>query len=398
MGMRGINATPKRISKRRRAPALSQQHPWDAAGLSRAERVIRFINSLPCTQGPLAGTTLKLRPWQTKFIKAVYRCDKHGKRAVRTAVLSVGRKNGKTQLAAALCLAHLCGPEAEPRGECYSVACTRFQAGRIFAEMVAIITRTPWLDARINIIRFRKELEDMENGSTFAVLAADVAPVHGLSPSFVCYDELAQVPNRGLYDALGTALGGRAQPLMLVISTQAARDEAPMSELIDYGLRIERGEIQDPGFHLTLYTTPPEADPWKLATWKLANPALGNFRSLEDVKRLALTAQRIPSAEMSFRNLILNQRVDTTTQFIDARSWSLCGEDGIEPSGLKGRACYAGLDLGATRDMTAWYWCSPAMMASTSRYRFAGCPVKRCRRQKTTTTCRIGCGRSRNTS
>ena len=150
--------------------------------------------------------------------------------------------------------------------------------------MVAIITRTPWLNERINIIRFRKELEDMTNGSTFRVLSADVAPVHGLSPSFVCYDELAQVPNRALYDALGTALGGRAQPLMLVISTQASSDTAPMSELVDYGLRIARGEIKDAGFHLTLYTAPPESDPWKFATWKLANPALGDFRSLEDVK------------------------------------------------------------------------------------------------------------------
>jgi hypothetical protein len=49
-----------------------------------------------------------------------------------------------------------------------------------------------------------------------------------------------------------------------VISTQAARDEAPMSESVDYGLLIEHGEIVDPGFHLTLYTAPPEADPWKL--------------------------------------------------------------------------------------------------------------------------------------
>ena len=90
----------------------------------------------------------------------------------------------------------------------------------------------------------------MDNGSTFRVLSADVAPVHGLNPNFVCYDELGQAPNRELYDALSTALGGRAQPLMLVISTQAASDIAPMSELIDYGLRIERGEIKDAGFHL----------------------------------------------------------------------------------------------------------------------------------------------------
>ena len=79
---------------------------------------------------------------------------------MRTAVLSVGRKNGKTQLAAALCLCALSGPEAEPRGECYAVACTRFQAGRVFNEAVAIIEKTPWLNDRINIVRFRKELED----------------------------------------------------------------------------------------------------------------------------------------------------------------------------------------------------------------------------------------------
>jgi phage terminase large subunit-like protein len=351
--MRGINATPKRASSRG-DNVTSGPHPWEKPGLSRAERIIRFVETLPCTAGPLAGTTLKLRPWQKRFIRAVYKTDKAGNRLVRTAVLSVARKNGKTQLAAALALCALSGPESEPRGECYSVACTRFQAGRVFAEMVAIITITPWLNERINIIRFRKELEDRFNGSTFDVLSADVAPVHGLSPSFVCYDELAQVPSRSLYDALGTALGGRAQPLMMVISTQAARDEAPMSELIDYGLRMQRGEITDPGFHLTLYTAPAEADPWKLATWRKANPALGDFRSLEDVKRLSVQAQRMPAAEMSFRNLILNQRVDATSQFLSMATWKACGDESVTAATLlRGRPCFAGLDLGATKDMTA---------------------------------------------
>jgi phage terminase large subunit-like protein len=353
MGMRGVNATPKRRNRSNPSPSASpEQHPWDAPGLSRAERIVRFVNSLPCTAGPLAGKPLKLRPWQVRFIRAVYRTDKAGNRQVRTAVLSVARKNGKTQLAAALCLCALSGPEAEPRGECYAVACTRFQAGRVFNEMVAIITKTPWLNERINIVRFRKELEDQVNGSTFDVLSADVAPAHGLSPSFVCYDELAQVPSRALYDALSTALGGRAQPLMMVISTQAARDEAPMSELVDYGLRVQRGEVVDSGFHLTLYTVPPDDNPWKLVTWKKANPALGDFRSLEDVKRLALQAQRMPAAEMSFRNLILNQRCDATAQFINAAAWKGCDGE-VDIASLKGRPCYAGLDLGATKDLTA---------------------------------------------
>ena len=352
MGLRGIGATPKRISKTK-AVARSTAHPWDKPGLSRAEKVIRFVETLPCTAGPLAGTMLKLRPWQKRFLRAVYRTDKAGNRAVRTAVLSMGRKCGKTQLAAVLCLCALSGPESEQRGECYSVACTRDQAKRVFDEMVAVITRIPWLNKRINIVRFRRELEDMDNGSTFRVLSADVAPVLGLNPSFICYDELGQAPNRALYDALGTALGGRAQPLMLVISTQAARDEAPMSELIDYGLRIERGEIKDAGFHLTLYTAPPEADPWKLATWKLANPALGDFRSLEDVKRLALLGQRMPASAMSFRNYILNQRVDASAPFLNMMLWEANSTSEYDIRALKGRPCYAGLDLASTKDLTA---------------------------------------------
>jgi phage terminase large subunit-like protein len=330
----------------------SEPHPWDAPGLSRADRVIAFVETLPVTAGPLAGTTLTLRPWQKRFIRAVYRTDKNGRRLIRTAVLSVARKNGKTQLAAALCLCALSGPEAEPRGECYSVASTRFQAGRVFNEMVAIILRTPWLNERINISRFRKELEDLVNGSTYDVLSADVAPVHGLSPSFVCYDELAQVASRDVYDALGTALGGRANPLLIVISTQAASNIAPMSELVDYGLRIHRGEITDASFHLTLFSAPLDADPWSEKTWKLANPALGDFRSLGDVRRLAGQAQRMPSAEPAFRQLILNQRCDSTAQFLNAALWKACG-DQVDIASLKGRPCFAGLALGATRDMSA---------------------------------------------
>ena len=83
---------------------------------------------------------------------------------------------------------------------------------------------------------------------------------------------------------------------------------------------------QGPSFHLSFYTAPLDADPWSVKTWRKANPALGDFRSLEDVKRLAVRAQRIPAAEASFRNLILNQRVDQTQQFLSAVAWKACGE------------------------------------------------------------------------
>ncbi|HQS18790.1 terminase TerL endonuclease subunit [Reyranella sp.] len=358
MGLRGpgARALRRKPGEPPAAPQEPQKHPWDEPGLSRAERVIRFVESLPVTSGALAGTRFRLRPFQRKMIGRVYKTTRAGRRQVRTAVWSMARKNGKTDLAARLALCHIAGPEAEPRGEVYSAANDRFQAGRTFSEICAIITRTPWLAARVSIRRHSKELEDIEEaggtGTVYAALSADVGTKHGLSPSFVVYDEYGQAEKPDLYDVLDSAMGARAEPLMMVISTQAARDEAPLSQLIDYGLRVQRGEVDDPSFHLTLFTAPPEADPWERATWKLANPALGDFRSLEDVQRMALQAQRMPSKAASFRNLILNQRVDTTAQFLSAAVWKPCG-GAVEVEHLKGRRCYGGLDLSQSRDLTA---------------------------------------------
>ena len=353
MGLAGPNRKTIKRASAGRLPPSSGPHPWEKRGLCRAARVIAFIESLPVSSGPLAGTLFRLRPWQKRFIRAVYATDKSRRRIVRTAVLSLGRCNGKTTLAAMLGLCHLAGPEAESRGEVYSAANDRFQAARIFNEMAAIIERVPWLDDRLTVKRFTKELEDVGGTeSIYAALSRESGTKMGMAPSVVIYDELGQTEGRDLLDALDTAMGKRAEPLMIVISTQASRDEAPLSTLIDYGLRIQRGEIADPSFHLTLYTAPEDADPWSSKTWKLANPALGDFRSLEDVQRLARQAQKMPAAEASFKNLILNMRCGTTSQFLSMSTWKACGGE-VDLDSLKGRPCYAGLDLGATRDMSA---------------------------------------------
>src|SRR5690625_3179563 len=116
MGLRGpgARAKPKAAGKTTRARRL----PWLKKGLSRVERVIAFLEFLPVTKGILAGKKMKLLPNQRDFIEAVYgRVDDTGRRQVRLAIKSEPRGNGKTGLVAGLCLAHLLGPEAEPRGE-----------------------------------------------------------------------------------------------------------------------------------------------------------------------------------------------------------------------------------------------------------------------------------------
>lgn len=353
MGLRGPGAVVHKPRATAKSAKATGTPLWKKRGLSRVERVIAFVESLPVTSGPLAGKPMKVRAWQRKFLEAVYAVDATDRRPVRTAVCSVGRKNGKSSLSAALALAHLVGPESELRGEVYSAANDRFQASRLYHDMAAIIAKTPELKERISLRRHEKMMEVMHGdgeGSLFAALSAEVGTKDGLSPSFTVYDELGSAPNRALLDVLDTAMGGRDQPLMMVISTQAADDLAPMSELIDYGLRVQSGDVDDASFHLTLYTAPPEADPWALATWRLANPALGDFRSLEDVERQALQAQRMPSKAAAFKNKILNMRVASEVQFIPAEEWEACSE---EPDADAEGEVYAGLDIGGTRDLTA---------------------------------------------
>lgn len=352
MSLRGIGAKP--LSERGKLEIRAVK-PWEVEGLTRAERVIVFCEDLPITQGKLAGTRMQLRGWQRKFIEQVYAMDSSDRRPVRTAVLSLARKNGKTQLAAALALCHLLGSESEPRGEVYSCALTRDQAGKLYQEMVAILNAHPELDDRCNVTTFKKEIHVLFGdgaGSFYTALSADAGSKMGLSPSFVVYDELGSAPNRHLYDAMDTAMGARENPLMMCISTQAAADHHVLSELIDYGQRVNSGEIKDASFHLTLYAAPRDADPWEPATWAMANPALDDFRSYEDVERQAAQARHVPSKESAFRNLILNQRVSATARFIHKAEWDRCNAS-MDLERLKGRKCYGGLDLGATRDLTA---------------------------------------------
>lgn len=323
---------------------------WLAPDLTRSQRVIAFCESFEITSGPDVGKLFVLRPWQRKFIEDVYGEDTSGARPVRTAILSLARKNGKTALAALLALCHTVGPEAEPRGEAYSCANDRAQASKIFAEAEASILRHPLLADRVTISTHMKTMKDIVTGSTFTALSREARTKMGLSPSFVVYDELGSAPDRKLYDTMDSAQGARANPLMLVISTQAADDHAPMSVLVDYGKKVMAGDFEDPSFHLTLYEAPMDADLWAEETWLLANPALGDFRSLADVKRQADQARSMPSQENRFRNLILNQRVSIESRFVERERWIACNGVPNIPLGAK---VFGAVDLGATRDMTA---------------------------------------------
>lgn len=370
MGKRGPGAKPKR--SRGQLPIPTRKPSWQWEGLSRPERVIRFIEGLQITSGAHAGRKFKLRPWQREIIHAWYETDGEGKRIARDGLLTMGRKNGKTALIAALALAHLIGPETIPRGQIVVGAADRDQSGLIFNELCAWIEGNPAFEDRCNIKAHEKVIVDEETGTTFRALSSDAKKSHGLSPSLVIMDELAQWGDgvgRKLYEALVTATGAHAEPLSIVISTQADNDQAKMSEIIDHGARVLAGEVDEPTFKPFIFKSDEDADIWDEATWYQANPALGDFRDLEEMRRFAKTAKEIPSQEAIFRNLYLNQRVDAEPEWIGKALWQDCKADLVLEDHI-GAKCYGGLDLGSTRDLTSfalyfpdsgalfsWSWC-----------------------------------------
>ena len=312
----------------------------------RVNKIISFIEQLIIPSGKGEGEPFKLRPFQKKFIRDVYGpTDKNGRRIVRRAVFSVGRKNGKSLLISALALTHLVGPEAVNNGEIYSAANTRDQAALVFKYAAQIVRADQELASYIKIVDSTKTMVCFSNGSVYRAIAAEAGPQYGKNPTVCIYDELSQAKNRDLYDALDTSMAARPEPLFFVISTQSNDPQHILSQLIDDGLTGN-----DPTTVCHLYAVPDEAEgvfeDKKL--WKLANPALGDFRSLSEMQTSAKRAKRMPSFEASFRNLYLNQRCKAETPFIPRAEWAACQGD-VE----MGSEIYLGLDLSGKTDLTA---------------------------------------------
>lgn len=312
--------------------------------MTRGERVICFIEKYCITpEGEDVGKPLVLLPFQKRFILEVYD-NPHG---THTGILSIARKNGKTALIAALLLAHMVGPEATQNSQIVSGAMSREQAAVVFDLAVKMIDMSPELDARSRTFPSAKKLAGLSKNVTYKALAAEGKTAHGLSPKVAILDELGQVvgPTDKFIAAVETAQGAYRDPLKLIISTQAPTDNDMLSQLID-----AQRKHPDPHVVCHVYEAPADAELDDEEAWKAANPALGVFRSLEDVRKQATKAKAIPAFEPEFRNLILNQRVEAVAPFVSKSIWEANGA----PAVLRPRSkVWGGLDLSAVHDLTA---------------------------------------------
>jgi len=310
--------------------------------LTRGERNCLWIEAhCRIPEGKFVGQPVKLLEFQREIIKGIYDSP------TRRAIISFGRKNAKTTLSAFLLLLHLCGTEAKANSQLYSAAQSREQAAILFSLAAKIVRLSPELSDYVGIRDTAKQLYCQELGTLYRALSAEASTAYGLSPVFTVHDELGQV--RGsrseLYEALETASAAQEQPLSIVISTQAAKPDDLLSILIDDCIAAS-----DPLQKLWLYTSPLELEPFSEEAIRAANPAFDYFMNKDEVLSQANNAKRMPSSESSYRNLILNQRVEAVNPFVSRSTWL---ENGEQPEELEGLRVWGGLDLSSVSDLTA---------------------------------------------
>lgn len=312
--------------------------------MKRGAAVIAFIEAFcMAPEGQHVGKPIKLLPFQKRFVRAIY----DNPRGTRRAYLSIARKNGKTALIAGIMLAHLVGPEAKQNSQIVSGARSRDQAAQVFNYASKMVQLSPDLSSVVRIMHSAKTLIGLPLNVEYKALSAEGATAHGRSPILAILDEAGQVKGSqdDFTDAITTSQGAHESPLLIVISTQASDDADLFSIWLD-----DAKKSGDPRIVSHIYEAPKDCDLSDKNAWKSANPALGVFRNLDDLAEQAKQAARMPSAENTFRNLCLNQRVSTVSPFISVGVWKSCAGSVLD---FGSAPVWCGLDLSARTDITA---------------------------------------------
>ena len=320
----------------------------------KADRAVRFIEQLKHTKGKWAGKPFWLFPWQEQVIRDIFGIvDERGKRQFRTAYVEIGKKNGKSELAAAVAL-YLLYADGEPSAEVYGAAADRQQASIVFDVARQMVDMTPALLKRSKIMGATKRIVNYSNAGFYQVLSAEVGTKHGLNVSGLVLDEVHAQPNRQLYDVLTKGSGdAREQPLYFLITTAGTDRESICYELHQKAKDILDGRKIDPTFYPVVYGLADDDDWTDERNWYKANPSLGQTIQIERVRDLFREALDNPAEENVFKQLRLNMWVSSLTRFIPEHIYDL-GNTPIDMESLKGRECYGGLDLSSTGDITAF--------------------------------------------
>lgn len=316
-----------------------------------ATRAIAFFGFLRHSKGEWAGRAFELSPWQEFVVGSVFGWKREdGTRRFRTAYNEVPRKNGKSTLSAGVGL-YLAFFDNEPGAEVYAAATKRDQARIVWDEARRMVEATPQLRSRISVLT--ANLHSLATHSKFEPLGADADTLDGLNIHGAIVDELHAHRTRAIVDVLETATGSRRQPLIWYITTAGYDRTSVCWEHHDYSVKVLEGVIEDDRWFAYIATIDP-GDDWRdPSAWAKANPNLGVSVKFDDLETKAARAEQVPGQQNAFRRLHLNEWTEQADRWLDMDVWD-AGAVPVDPEALRGRPCFAGLDLSSTTDLTAF--------------------------------------------
>lgn len=343
---------------------------------AKASRAINFFHRVLRRPDGTDGVPYRLTPWQYEIVRDVYgTVDANGRRIVRTVLILVPKKNGKSEFAAGNG-AYILAGDGNPDAMVYCAASSAKQTGSVFRPAAAMVTRSPLLVNEYRVLKSTHVIHSRRNPlfNRLETLSADGDKADGIKCHGVIADELHRWRERKSLEMWGVLQGGMLsvpEPITFIITTAGEMDESPLLwQYYEYAKAIRAGAIADPHFYAKIYEADPSDDEGDPATWRKANPSLEpatdaqkkrivaaglqpGFLRVDELRTLYKQSQHIPRAKADFRRLHLNlwgSKADEACAF-DLRAWNAISEP-IRP--LLARECYGGLDLSTSTDLTSF--------------------------------------------
>lgn len=321
---------------------------------NRADHAIKFIERY-CkhSKGKWGGKPVILELWQKALIAAAFGfVDKNsGYRKYTEVLLVVGRKNGKSTIAAAVGL-YLMIADGEHGAEVYAVATKKDQAKLIWAEAKRMVVKSPSLRKRIKpLVAELVGLHDYD-GSTFKPLGSDSDTLDGLNPHGACMDEIHAWKDKNLYDVIFDGMSAREQPMLFETTTAGTVRELVYDEKYDYASKVIDGvkDFEDERLLAVIYELDDRSEWTKPECWKKANPGLGTIKDLEKLADKVKKAQRVPD---QLSNLLCK---DFNIRDTVAGAWLsfdvIKNDETFTMDDIRGSYAVGGTDLSSTTDLT----------------------------------------------
>ena len=321
----------------------------------KSEKILRYAEMLTIAEGA-QPRPVRLHDFQCFDLGVPFGWvhAETGFRRIRRKYKSVARQNGKT-FENGITGSYIANWGGYNFGKLFTAATKKRQARIAWEEIQKFITVDKDLQALFDVKDYKSLIIAKRTGCTIEALSRESGLDDGFRAIFCSVDEIHQHNDNGIYKALYNGQASLDEALISMITTRGKSLNSFCREMDDYCLQILAGTAEADDFFVDIYTLDKEDDPFDESVWYKANPHLVTVPSaLEQLRRDAQTAKQMGGFEMSDymtkRQNLWYEYGDT--QYITPNEWKL-GRTEMTIENMRGRRCFAGLDLSSGGDLTS---------------------------------------------